>query len=79
MAFKMGLQVILSGVESHKSLRSGGKYYYPLRRIYDNIRYTMIKLFTPDISLDLSVKKMNDTMKYDILVPKVLVCRTSGI
>jgi hypothetical protein len=62
-----GIELILSGVESHNSIGPGERYHGPLRRIFQKVRYDYPNL-TPDISLRLAVKAMNDTMNPEGLV-----------
>jgi hypothetical protein len=68
----LGLELILSGVESHNSIGPGERYHGRLRRIFRKVRYDYPNL-TPDISLRLVVKAMNDTMNPECLVPSYLV------
>jgi hypothetical protein len=67
-----GIELILSGVESHNSIGPGERYHGPLRRIFQKVRYDYPNL-NPDISLRLAVKAMNDTMNPEGLVPSYLV------
>ena len=67
-----GIQLILSGVESHNSIGPGERYHAPLRRIYQKIRYDFPNL-NSNITLRIAVKAMNDTMNPEGLVPSYLV------
>lgn len=67
-----GIQLCLSGVESHNSIGSGERYHAPLRRIYQKIRYSEADI-QPELALRLAVKAMNDTMNPEGLVPSLLV------
>jgi hypothetical protein len=68
----IGIELVLSGVESHNSIGLGERYHGPLRRIYQKVRFDFQDLQT-DVALRISVKAMNDTMNYDGLVPSLLV------
>lgn len=68
----VGIQLKISGVESHNSLGSGEKYHSPLRRIFLKVKDTYPHLDNK-IILKLSVKSMNDTMGPHGLVPSLLV------
>jgi hypothetical protein len=68
----VGIELVLSVVESHNSIGAGERYQDPLRRIYQKVRFDFQDLQT-DIALQISVKAMNDTMNNDGLVHSLLV------
>jgi hypothetical protein len=68
----VGIESVLSEVESHNSIGSGERSHGPLRRIYQKVRFDFQDL-QADTAHRISVKAMNDTMNYDGLVPSLLV------
>lgn len=72
IASSAGINIDLSGIESHNSLGAGEKYHDPLRKIYLKIRLSHPSI-RPDVCLSLAVKAMNDTMNSNGLVPSLLV------
>lgn len=71
-AHSAGIELQISGVESHNAIGSGERYHAPLRRIYLKILEDYPHL-DQDIALQLSVKSINDTMGPEGLVPSLLV------
>lgn len=67
-----GIQVQLSGIESHNAIGAGERYHAPLRRIYKKSREDAPSI-DQDIALKLACKALNDTMKPEGLVPSLLV------
>ena len=67
-----GIDLQLSGTESHNSLGIGERYHAPLRRIFRVIRAQYPKI-DPEIALRLAVKAANDTLGPDGRVPSRLV------
>ncbi len=67
-----GIELQLSGVESHNSLGKGERYHAPLRRIFLKIKDHYPNLEN-ELILKLAVKAMNDTMGPNGLVPSLLV------
>ena len=72
MTSLVGIQLKISGVESHHSLGIGEKYHSPLRRIFLKVE-TSYPHLPKRVILKLSVKAMNDTMGPNGLVPSLLV------
>jgi len=67
-----GIELSLSGVESHNSLGCGERYHAPLRRIFEKIKYAEPNIESR-LALRLAIKAMNDTMNPEGLVPSLLV------
>lgn len=67
-----GIEVQISGVESHNSIGAGERYHDPLRQIFDKI-VTDHPTLDPEIALRLAVKAVNDTMGPEGIVPSLLV------
>ncbi|CDF36780.1 unnamed protein product [Chondrus crispus] len=67
-----GVQLRLSGVESHNSLGVGERYHHYLRRIFRKIRDEFPDIPMKD-ALRLATKAMNDTAGPKGLVPSLLV------
>jgi hypothetical protein len=67
-----GIQLILSGVESHNSIVPGERYHASLRRIFQKIRYDFPNL-NLNLILRIAVKAMNDKMNPEGLVPSYLL------
>lgn len=67
-----GIDVQLSGIESHNAIGVGERYHAPLRRIYNKIREDVPDI-VPTLALQLTVKAMNDTTGPEGLVPSLLV------
>lgn len=67
-----GIDLQLSGVESHNSIGIGERYHAPLRRIFRVIHSQYPKL-DPELALRLAVKAANDTLGPEGHVPSKLV------
>lgn len=67
-----GIELKISGVESHNAIGPGERYHAPLRHIFLKILEDYPNL-NQEIALQLSVKSMNDTMGPEGLVPSLLV------
>lgn len=67
-----GIQIEISGIESHNSISVGERYHEPLRRIFTVILHEYPKL-DREIALRCAVKGINDTMGPEGLVPSYLV------
>lgn len=67
-----GIELSLSGVESHNSLGAGEGNNDPLRRIYNKIRFSHLSI-DEGLSLKLATKAMNDTMNPEGFIPSLLV------
>ena len=70
-----GMQLLLSGAQSHNSLGIGERYHEPLRRIFRKISIDYPHI-DPQLLLKIAVKAMNDTMGESGLVPSLLVFGT---
>jgi len=70
-----GIELIVSGIESHNSLGSGERYHDPLRQIFYAIKDEYPTL-DPEIALRCAVKGINDTAGPEGLVPSLLVFGT---
>lgn len=70
-----GIEVQLSGVESHNAIGVGERYHDPLRRIFLRI-FEDVPDIDQNIALQLAVKAMNDTVGPEGLVPSLLVFGT---
>lgn len=67
-----GVELQFSGIESHKAIRPGEAFHYPLRRIYTKLREEHQKV-TKEFTLRLAIKAINDTagpfgLSHNILV-----------
>ena len=69
---KEGIEIQLSGVQSHNAIGIGERYHAPLRRIFDKINLDAPRI-DPHLALQIAVKAMNDTMGPEGLVPSMLV------
>ena len=67
-----GINVDISGVESHNSVGTGERYHDPLRQVFDKIMADHTNL-DPEIALRLAVKGINDTKSAKGVVPSLLV------
>lgn len=67
-----GIDLKISGVESHNSLDLGERYHKPLRRLYRKIRYETLKL-DQHITLLLAIKAMNENVGPKGYVPTLFV------
>lgn len=67
-----GIELKISGVESHNSLGLGERYHEPLRKIYRKLHHEAPDL-EKAIVLRLALKAMNDTIGPEGLVPSYLV------
>ncbi|CDF36991.1 unnamed protein product [Chondrus crispus] len=67
-----GIELQMSGVESHNSLGVGERYHGPIRRIFRVLR-TQYPQLDSEVSLRLVVKGANDTLGPDGHVPSKLV------
>ena len=67
-----GIDVDISGVESHNSIGVGERYHDPLRQVFDKIMADHTNL-DPEIAFRLAVKAINDTMGPEGVVPSLLV------
>ncbi|CDF34787.1 unnamed protein product [Chondrus crispus] len=67
-----GIDLQLSGTQSHNSIGIGERYHAPLRRIFRVIRSQYPKL-DPEIAIRLAVKAANDTLGPNGYVPSRLV------
>ena len=72
LSHSAGIDVQLSGIESHNAIGVGERYHAPLRQIYSKIR-TDVPSIDPSMALKLANKTMNDTMGPEGLVPSLLV------
>lgn len=70
-----GIDVDLSGIESHNAIGVGERYHAPLRRIFNRVRENSPAL-DAEICLKIATKAMNDTMNPEGLVPSLLVFGT---
>jgi hypothetical protein len=68
----VGVELAISGIESHNSLGVGERYHGPLRQIYDPIMDNSERA-DPVLALKVAVKTMNDTLGPEELVPSLLV------
>lgn len=75
LAKDAGIEVQLSGVQSHNAIGIGERYHDPLRRIFLRICEDVPDL-DHHVSLQIAVKAMNDTMGPEGLVPSMLVFGT---
>ena len=67
-----GIEVQLSGIESHNSIGVGERYHGPLRKIFSILRHDNPRE-DPEIILRYAVKGINDTMGENGIVPTTLV------
>jgi hypothetical protein len=67
-----GIQVQVSGVESHNSLGLGEKLHDPLRRIFKKVKFDF-PAAPPKMILSCATKVLNDTMGEKGLLPSLLV------
>lgn len=67
-----GIELQISGVESHNSIGVGERYHEPLRQVFDKV-LTDHPTIDPEIGLRLAVKALNDTTGPDGIVPSLLV------
>lgn len=67
-----GIDLQLSGIQSHNSIGIGERYHAPLRRIFRVIRSQYLRL-DPEVALRLAVKAANDTLGPEGHVPSKLV------
>lgn len=67
-----GINIEISGIESHNSLGVGERYHAPLRKIFNMIMSEYPSL-DPEIALRCAVKGINDSMGPEGLVPSYLV------
>ena len=67
-----GIDIQLSGVESHNSIGVGERYHAPLRQVFDKVMTDHPSL-DPEVALRLATKALNDTSGPDGLVPSLLV------
>lgn len=67
-----GIEIQLSGVESHNAIGIGERYHAPLRRIYLKIRHDTPSV-DAEVALKLAIKAMNNTMGPEGLVPSLLL------
>ena len=70
-----GIEVQLSGVQSHNALGVGERYHEHLKRIFRKVMEDEPDL-PEEIALQLSVKAMNDTVNPEGLVPSLLLFGT---
>lgn len=69
---KAGIELKISGVESHNSLGLCERYHGPLRRLFRKVHHDNPN-YCPRILLRIALKAMNDTMGENGLVPSYLV------
>lgn len=67
-----GVNVNLSGIESHNSLGAREKYHNLLRNLYLKIRFSY-RRFPMYLRLSLSINSMNDKMNSDFISPSLLL------
>lgn len=67
-----GIELRLSGVESHNSFGVEERYHEPLRQVFDKL-LTDHPTIDPEIGVRLAVKALNDTTGPDGMVPSLLV------
>lgn len=67
-----GIEIQMSGIESHNALGAGKRYHKPLRDIYTKFRADTPSI-CPDLAVKLATKAMNDTLGPEGLVPSMLV------
>lgn len=72
LALSNSIALQLSPVEAQKAIGAGEQYYAPLRRIYLVLQWSHSTL-TPQLTLRLAVKGINDTMGPERLVPLLFV------
>ena len=72
LARKNGIEIQLSGIQSHNAIGPGERYHQPLRRIFNCIVEDAPNI-DHHLSLQLAVKSMNDTMGPDGNVPSIFV------
>jgi hypothetical protein len=72
LADAAGIQLQISGVESHNSIGVGETLHAPLRRIYNKVAFAFPNA-PPQLILKCAVKAMNDTIGENGLVPSLLV------
>jgi Reverse transcriptase (RNA-dependent DNA polymerase) len=70
-----GIDIQISGIESHNSLGIGERYHAPLRQVYDKILADFPGTDAV-VALQLAVKTMNDSLGPEGLVPSYLVFGT---
>lgn len=72
LAFSKCFQLQLSPVEAHNAIETGGQSHAPLRRIYCVLR-KLHHTLTPQLTLRFAVKRMNDLVWPEGLVPSFIL------
>jgi hypothetical protein len=72
LASSVGVELGISGIESHNSLGIGERYHAPLRQIFRKIMHESPHADI-ELALKVAIKTLNDTLGPEGLVPSLLV------